>query len=72
MVPAYSVEPTGFEYAQQPYLHLGGHFGDFIKEQCPATSPLEVPAMGARSTGKCAFFVAEQLSFDQVGRNGAN
>src|SRR4051794_16033947 len=71
MVPAHPVETTGLEYAQQPYLHLRGHFGDFVQEQCSATSPLEITTVGARSTGERAFFVAEQLGFDQVGRNRA-
>ena len=64
-------KPAGLEDTQQPNLHFGRHFGNFVQEQRAVLCPLEASAMQPRSSGEGALLVAEQLRLDQVGRNGA-
>ena len=71
MIAADAIEAAGFQNAQQAHLHLRRHLGDLVQEQSAAAGALEIAAMGAGSTGKGTFLVAEQFGFDQIGRDRA-
>src|SRR6202041_4214189 len=43
---------------------------DFIQEQSAVIGKLETPSLLHQSAGECTFLVAEELAFDQSGRNG--
>ncbi len=57
------------QHAQQPGLQRQRHVADLIQEQCAAIGLLEAADMAALRAGEGAGFVAEQLAFQQLGRD---
>ena len=45
------------------------HVADFVEEQCSAVGLFEASAAQRLCTGERAFFVAEQLRFEQFSRD---
>jgi len=54
------------EGAKQFRLHADIEFTDLVKEECSLVSDLEEPLLFGDSTGKGAFFVAEEFGFEQI------
>ena len=63
-------ERMPFQNAQQLGLALQRHLADFVEEQRAQVGLLEEADVVAVGAGERAGFVAEELAFHQVGRNG--
>ena len=66
---AHPFEALLLQHAQQFDLHGQRHITDFVEEQRTTLSELKAPDTSRNRTGECALFMAEQLTFQQVGRN---
>jgi hypothetical protein len=58
------------QHTEQARLQVERHVTDFVEKQGAAGGTLEVPGTALVGAGECAFFVAEQFRFQQVGRDG--
>ena len=58
------------QHAQQLGLHERGHVADLVQKQRAAVRLFELAEVPRGGAGERAFFVAEQLGFDQLGGNG--
>ena len=63
-------EGMAFENAEQLGLAFEGHLADFVEEQHAAVGLLEKADMVAIGAGEGAGFVAEELAFHQLVRDG--
>ena len=63
-------ELTLLEDAEQLCLKRRGHVAYFIQEEGPTSGLFKLPGMPLNRTGECPTFVAEQLAFEQLERNG--
>ena len=70
-VIADALEHALLQHAQQLHLHRQAHVADLVEEQRAALGDLEAALAGGDRAGEGAFLVAEQLAFEQLGRNGA-
>jgi len=55
------------EKTQQLGLHFERQFADLVEKNSTGIGRLQQSLLGAESTGKGSFFIAEQLAFDQRG-----
>ena len=53
---------------QQLRLHLRAHLADLVQQKGALIGKLELAGLGANGTGKCADFVSEELTLEQLGR----
>src|SRR5689334_14631068 len=53
--------------AEELGLHFHGEFADFIEKDCAPTGSLKEAVFGFIRAGECAFFIAEELAFDERG-----
>lgn len=70
LVAADTLNFAFFEDAKKFGLHGQGHVADFIEEECAAFGLLEFSGVASGGAREGAFFVAEQLRFDEFGGNG--
>ena len=70
-IAADPLEAALLQHAQQFHLHLQRHVADLVQEQRAALGKLEAAEPRRQGAGEGAFFVAEQLAFQEVGRYGA-
>ncbi len=68
---AHAHERAGLQHAQQLDLHLHRHLGDLVEEDRAVAGLLEIAGVALERAGEAALLVAEQLRFDQVGRDRA-
>ena len=71
LVRAEAAELHLLQNAEQLDLREEAEVADFIEEERAVGGLLEVAFAGADGAGECAFFVAEELGFDQGFRDGA-
>ena len=71
LVAADAFEAALLQHAQQLDLHRQAHVADLVQQQGAAFGHLEAALARAQRTGERALFMAEQLAFQQVGRDGA-
>ena len=62
---AHAVEAALLQHAQQVHLQLGRDVADLVEENRAAVGHLELAALLLAGAGEGAFFVAEQLAFEQ-------
>ena len=67
---AHAHEAAGLQHAKQLDLQLHRHFRDFVQKQRARGRALEKALVLAVGAGEAALFVAKDLAFDQVRRNG--
>ena len=70
-VVADALEHALLQDAQQLHLHRQAHVADLVEEQRAALGDLEATLAGGDRAGERALLVAEQLAFEQLGRDGA-
>ena len=58
------------EGSEEFHLGSGVNFADFVEEERSAVCLLESPDASLRGAGEGAFFVAEELAFEELGREG--
>jgi hypothetical protein len=63
-------EGAGFQDAQQLDLQRQRHLGDLVEQDGAAVGALEEALVLPVGAGEAALFVAEQLAFDQLRRDG--
>ena len=57
------------QHSQRLGLQLGGNLSDFIQKQCPLVRELKPPNLLADGACERAFFMPEELTFQQPGRD---
>src|SRR5450432_122889 len=55
------------QHAQKFSLQFHGELANFVEENGATVSGLKEPVLGAIGAGECAFFVSEELAFNQRG-----
>lgn len=70
LAPADTEEFVLGQHAQQSGLQRQRHIADFIQKQRAAVGLFEAAYVPLGGAGEGAGFVAEQLAFQQLGRNG--
>ena len=58
------------QHAQQLGLHRRWHVADLVQEQCSPAGRLELADVPSDGPGEGTLLVAEQLTFDEFGRDG--
>ena len=66
LVAANALERPCFEEAEEFYLCCGVNFTNFIEKNCAAVRRFKPAYPAVHGAGKSAFFVAEQLAFEEI------
>src|SRR5579864_1814496 len=67
---ANAAEFSVLQYLQELGLKTQAEFADFIEKEGAAIGQFNQAALGGNGSGKCAFFIAKKLAFQQRVRNG--
>ena len=70
-IAAHPLKGMLLQNTQYFYLHIQRHIADFIEKERTAFSHLETPGAAVNGSGKGAFFMTEQFTFQQFSRNSA-
>jgi hypothetical protein len=66
-----TLEGALLQHAQELHLHVECHIADLVEKQRAAVGELETPHTGGERSGESALLVPEQLTFEELSRDGS-